>query len=125
MIMWYCAHAIFYYELKYENQDSYLVHENVYIIQADDSDSAMEKAKIISKENEDLNEDDHLEINEKPVRYIFSGIRKLIEVSNYESENRDGIDSGIEITYSELEVDNLKEVTDLSDGVFVDVLYRE
>jgi len=123
--MWYCAHAIFYYELKYEEQDSYLVHENVYLIQATDEKIAMKKAMESAKGNEDLSEDDHLELNEKPVRYIFSGIRKLIAVSNYDKEDEDVIESGIEATYSELEVDNLDQVKELSKGSFVEVLYRE
>ena len=123
--MWYCAHAIFYFEFKYEEQDSYLVHENVYLIQAVDESSAMGKAIEIAKENEDLSEDDHLELNEKPVRYLFSGIRKLITVSNYDKENENIIESGVEATYSELEVDNLDQVKKLSEGSFVEVLYRE
>ena len=123
--MWYCAHAIFYFEFKYEEQDSYLVHENVYLIQAEDEFSAMGKATEIAKENEDLSEDDHLELNEKPVRYIFSGIRKLITVSNYDKKNEDVIESGVEATYSELEVDDLDQVKKLSEGSFVEVLYRE
>ena len=123
--MWYCAHAIFYFEFKYEEQDSYLVHENVYLIQAVDESSAMGKAIEIAKENEDLSEDNHLESNEKPVRYLFSGIRKLITVSNYDKENEDIIESGVEATYSELEIDNLNQVKKLSKGSFVEVLYRE
>lgn len=123
--MWYCAHAIFYFEFKYEEQDSYLVHENVYLIQAVDEFSAMGKAIEIAKENEDLSEDDYLELNEKPARYLFSGIRKLITVSNYDKENEDIIESGVEATYSELEVDNLNQVKKLSEGSFVEVLYRE
>ena len=123
--MWYCAHAIFYFEFKYEEQDSYLVHENVYLIQAVDESSAMGKAIEIAKENEDLSEDNHLELNEKPARYLFSGIRKLITVSNYDKENEDIIESGVEATYSELEVDNLNQVKKLSEGSFVEVLYRE
>ena len=123
--MWYCAHAIFYFEFKYEEQDSYLVHENIYLIQAVDESSAMGKAIEIAKENEDLSEDNHLELNEKPVRYLFSGIRKLITVSNYDKENEDIIENGVEATYSELEVDNLNQVKKLSEGSFVEVLYRE
>ena len=123
--MWYCAHAIFYFEFKYEEQDSYLVHENVYLIQAVDESSAMGKAIEIAKENEDLSEDNHLELNEKPVRYLFSGIRKLIIVSNYDKENEDIIESGVEATYSELEVDNFNQVKKLSEGSFVEVLYRK
>ena len=123
--MWYCAHAIFYFEFKYEEQDSYLVHENVYLIQAVDESSAMGKAIKIAKENEDLSENNHLELNEKPARYLFSGIRKLITVSNYDKENEDIIESDVEATYSELEVDNLNQVKKLSEGSFVEVLYRE
>ena len=123
--MWYCAHAIFYFEFKYEEQDSYLVHENIYLIQAVDESSAMGKAIEIAKENEDLSEDNHLELNEKPVRYLFSGIRKLITVSNYDKENEGIIENGVEATYSELEVDNLNQVKKLSEGSFVEVLYRE
>lgn len=125
MTMWYCAHAIFYFELKYEPQSSYLVHENIYLIQASDENEAMKKALKIGKENEDLSEDDHLVVNEKPARYIFSGIRKLITVSNYDKEDRNIIDSGMEVTYSELEVDSLNDIKKLEKGSFVEVLYRE
>jgi len=123
--MLYCAHAIFYYELKFEKQESYLVHENVYLIQANDDESALTEAIKIAKENEDINDDNHLELNKKPVRYRFSGIRKLITVSNYDKTDRNIIENGMELTYSELEVDNLNQVKELSSGAFVDVLYRE
>lgn len=123
--MWYCAHGIFYFEYKYEEQDSYLVYENVYIINADDEESALNESIRIAKENEDFNEDDHLELNGKPVRYLFSGIRKLIRVENASAADEGAINSGVEVTYSELEVENLNQVKELSDGSFVEVLYRE
>jgi hypothetical protein len=123
--MWYCAHAIFYFELKHEKQDSYLVHENVYLIQADNEKVAMQKAMAIAEENEDLSEDNHLEVNEKPARYIFAGIRKLITVSNYDKRNRSIIESGVEVTYSEFEVDDVSGIQALKKGDFVEVLYRE
>ncbi len=121
--MWYCAHAIFYFELKYEKQESFFVHEIVYLIQETDEKAAMQKAIEIA--NEDISEDDHLEVNEKPARYLFSGIRKLITVNNYDKEDKDVIESGMEVTYSELEVDDLDQVKELSKGSFVEVLYRE
>ncbi|MDQ7074666.1 MAG: DUF4288 domain-containing protein [Gammaproteobacteria bacterium] len=123
--MWYCAHAIFYFELKVGNSDSILVHENVYLIQADDEKYAMEKALNIAKSNEDLNEGGHLELNEKPVRYLFSGIRKLIEVGNHDKSDSNVVESGVEITYSEFEVDDMAEVENLGKGCFSNVLYRE
>lgn len=49
--MWYCAHGIFYFEYKYEKQDSYLVYESVYIINAADEESALNESIRIAKEN--------------------------------------------------------------------------
>jgi len=123
--MWYCAHAIFYFEFKSGDYDSVLVNENVYLIQAVDEKNAMKKALDIAKGNEDLNEDDHLELNDRPVRYLFSGIRKLIEIGNHDKDDSNIIESGVEITYSELEVDDVSQVEDLGRGCFVNVLYRE
>ena len=123
--MWYCAHAIFYFKLKKEPQESFLIHENVYLIQADNEQRAMEDAEAIAKENEDLSEDGHLELNEKPACYVFAGIRKLIEVEANNDTARGLLLSGVEVTYSEMEVDTIDEVNSLANGDFVNILYRE
>ncbi|AQT61140.1 DUF4288 domain-containing protein [Cellvibrio sp. PSBB023] len=121
--MWYCAHAIFYY--KYANQESFLTHENVYLISAENEDAALLAAEKIAKENEDLNEDGHLYLNDIPAAYVFAGIRKLIEIETNSDTAQGKIISGVEVTYSEMEVDTLEEVVDLADGKFVNILYRE
>ena len=122
--MWYCAHAIFYFKLKYkEEQDSYFIHENVYLVQANDADEAMEKSLEYARDYEDSNEDDNLKLNNEPTCCIFAGIRKLITVS-IPSRDKDTLLCGYELTYSELEVDTLEEVEKLANGEFVDVLYR-
>src|SRR6478735_402250 len=72
--MWFCAHAIFYFKLIDAEQDSFLVHENIYLVGADDAASAAAVAKQLAKTNEDLNEDGHLELNEKKTTYLFAGL---------------------------------------------------
>lgn len=123
MSMWYSAHAIFYF--KCENQDSILVHENVYLINSENEDLALDQAVAIARQNEDLNEDNHLELNGQPAQYLFSGIRKIVAVELNEKTARGEVVSGLEVTYSELEVDTVEDVLRLANGEFVDVLYRE
>ena len=121
--MWYSAHAIFYYSC--EGQSSVLVHENVYLIEANDEDDAMSRAKEIASEHEDLSEDGHLEINGEKAQYRFAGIRKLIEVENDPVTVQGRLHSGLEVTYSVVEVDNLADVQRLAAGEMTNVLYRE
>lgn len=121
--MWYSAHAIFYY--KHEEQESFLVHENVYILEAPDERQALAAAEKLACENVDLNEDGHLEVNGVPAQYLFAGIRKLIEVETNPQTAKGELPSGTEVTYSVLEVDSLSEVEMLVDGASISVLYRE
>ena len=121
--MWYCAHAIFYF--SHEGQESFLVHENVYLIEADDEDKALSEAKAVAAEHEDLSEDGHLEVNGNEAQYRFAGIRKLIEVELDSETGRGKLHSGVEATYSTLEVDSLPEVERLAAGEMTTVLYRE
>jgi len=121
--MWYCAHAIFWY--KQDSQESVLVHENVYLIEAVDADEAFRKAEILCRENEDFNEDGHLFLNDKPVQYVFAGIRKLITVLQDELASVGKLHSELEVTYSEFEVDTVEEVEKLASGDPTELLYRE
>lgn len=118
--MYYSAHGIFYF--KVESQESFLVYENVYLIEAEDDDVAMEFALAAAREDEDLEEDGELELNEKKAQFVFAGIRKLVSLS----AGAGGVlRSGVELTYSVMEVDTLAEVDLLAKGEFVNVLYRE
>lgn len=121
--MWYCAHAIFYY--KYEGQSSYLLHENVYLIDSKDDDQALAVAEKTAKENEDLSLDGHLELNSVKAQYIFAGIRKVIQVELDSETARGRLFSGVEATYSVMEVDSLDDVENLVSGDATTVLYRE
>ncbi|MEX8503831.1 MAG: DUF4288 domain-containing protein [Leptothrix ochracea] len=123
--MLYCAHAIFYFKLLDHDQDSFLVHENVYLIEAENDDQAAKAAAEIGKGNEDASEDGHLELNEQKVAYLFAGIRKVIEIApSPVSASAVGL-IGLELSYSEFEVDTLDQVLALACGDMVEVLYRE
>jgi hypothetical protein len=123
--MWFCAHAIFYFKLLDAEQDSFLVHENIYLVGADDAAAAAAIAQQLAKENEDLNEDGHLELNEKKAAYLFAGIRKIIRVESHPESNWTVELRGLELSYSVFEVDTLEEVFGLTRGEMIDVLYRE
>jgi hypothetical protein len=123
--MWYAAHAVFYFKLIGQSQDSFLVHENIYIISAADSGAARAKAEIIGRANEDAGDDGHLELNEKKASYVFAGIRKIVEAETTPSPEDAPLATGHEVTYSVLEVDTLDEVLALARGEMVAVLYRE
>ena len=49
--MWFSAHAVFYFKLIDGEQDSFLVHENIYFISAEDTASAAEIANQLAKAN--------------------------------------------------------------------------
>ncbi len=83
---WYCAHAIFYFELKDEPQDSYVIWENVYLVEAPTDDEALSKAGEYAR-REEAESSDTTTLNDKPCLYKFAGIRKLISVS-YVEERR-------------------------------------
>ncbi|MBB5204874.1 hypothetical protein HNQ51_002193 [Inhella inkyongensis] len=123
--MLYCSHAIFYFKLLEAAQDSFLVHENIYLIEAEDEETAARLAVDLAKANEDTSEDGHLELNEQKAAYLFAGIRKIIEVASSPMPiNAAGL-VGLELSYSQFEVDTLDQVLALARGDMVEVLYRE
>jgi hypothetical protein len=118
--MYYCAHGIFYF--KVDSQESFLVYENVYLIEAENDDLAMEIALAAAREDQDLGEGVGLELNEEKAQFVFAGIRKIISLG---AGSGDVLRSGLELSYSVMEVDTLAEVESLARGEFVNVLYRE
>ncbi|MDT3466983.1 DUF4288 domain-containing protein [Stenotrophomonas maltophilia] len=122
--MWYCAHAVFFYQ--YDGQDSFLVHENVYLISAEDEEVAMFKAKSIAVEYQQVGGDSSLEYNGKRAEYKFSGIRKLISVQvDSGVADSSAICSGVELTYSVMEVESILDVERIANGESVLVSYLE
>jgi hypothetical protein len=123
--MFYCAHAIFYFKLLDGEQETFLVHENVYFIEGEDREKATELAVQVASSHEDLNEDGHLELNERQAAYLFAGIRKLVEVETSPVPVSVSGLIGLELSYSVLEVDTPDQVYALARGEMVELLYRE
>jgi hypothetical protein len=123
--MLFCAHAVFYFKLVEAKQESFLVHENVYLIVADDPAEARARAEVVARANEDASEDTHLELNEQKASYVYGGLRKIIEAEQQPRHAVLGEVDGLEVTYSVFEVDTLEDVLALVRGEMVDLLYRE
>ncbi|WP_202759900.1 hypothetical protein [Delftia acidovorans] len=123
--MWYCAHAIFYFEIIGEDQESYLVHENIYLIYSENEEILDAIADGVAISNQDLSTDGHLELDEKKARYIFAGIRKIIKTETMPADKIMAASSGMELSYSIYEVDSIDEVRKLAAGEMVNLLYRE
>lgn len=119
---WYAAHAIMYFKLKSGLQDRFTVWENVYLIEASDSDEAWEKAEAWAKENES-GENSSLRVDGQPASLVFAGVRKLITVSHWDKEGE--LRSNDELTYSEFQVADEESVLKLVKGEEVTVDYIE
>ncbi|WP_232309523.1 DUF4288 domain-containing protein [Luteibacter yeojuensis] len=116
-----CAHLIFYYQC--EDQESILVHENVHLINAENGDEALLKAEEIGRKREDLNEDGTLTVDDKPAKYLFAGVRRIITVLQTPETGFGDPSSGMEVTYSTFEVDDEDALRKLANGDGVDVFY--
>lgn len=123
---WYAAHIIEAIELKEGIQDIYPVYENVFLIEAENTDIAFEKATVIGKKE---SADSELELNGKPAIHVFKGIRKLIEIDNpmevHIEPSNDPPVHGTEITYSYFEVQSPEDMAKLIEGKEVQVEYIE
>jgi len=113
---WFAAHAIMYFKLKSGVQDCFTIWENVYLIEAENSDEAWAK-------QEEGDSDGSLLVDEQPATQVFAGIRKMITVSHWEEEGQ--LKHGDEITYSEFQVSDEKSIRELVDGEEVSVEYIE
>ncbi len=111
---WYGVHVVMAVRFKDGIQDAYPAWENVYLIRADDSDEATQKAEAIGKQNEgDSSGTFHW--NDRPAEWVFRGVRKVIEVANSRSTTNTA-DDGAEVTYQTIEFDNEKTLTNYIDG---------
>jgi hypothetical protein len=119
---WFAAHAIMYFKVKSGMQDRFTIWENVYLIEAENSDEAWEKAEAWAKQAEG-DSDGSLRVDDQPATQIFAGIRKVITVSHWAEDVR--LAQGDEITYSEFEVADEDSIRQLVEGKEVTVEYVE
>jgi|SRR5579864_2028101 len=132
---WYAAHLILYYKVVEGEQDSFLCHENIVVLDADNEDLAYKEADRIGHFQAENSGDLQLVGEEHAPRQataIFAGVRKLMlcqrvppEVLMREEDAPPYLLSGSEVTYSRLVVDNEQDVLALANGDAVTVLYEE
>lgn len=115
---WYTAHGIMYVKFRDGNQDKYPILENVILLNADSDEQALKFAEERCKEDEIYSD---FEWGNRPADMLFAGIRKIIECCDSE----DTPSHGIEMTYSQMEVDDKESLNKLVEGESVLVRYEE
>jgi len=122
MTMKYAAHIIM--AVKYETvrQEDYPIYENIVLIDADSDEQAIEKAESLGRQEEE--ESEAFRWDDKPARWRFAGVRKLIECRTPGSLD-DGIGHGTEITYSQMVLRSEEDLQQFVAGKSVTVCYEE
>ncbi|MDH5641500.1 MAG: DUF4288 domain-containing protein [Nitrospira sp.] len=122
---WYAAHLVIGIMPIQKSAETILVHENVVLVEASSESDALGKAEAIGLTEANLQ--DGMTMDGVPAKRLFAGIRKLITVSNPETNNldQDRPSDGTEITYSVYKVSNEEELKKLATGLEVQVKYIE
>lgn len=120
---WYCGHAILWARYLDGNQNEYIVWENIYLTEANDSTEAEKQIEVsvIS-----ACEPDGLEFDGRPAQWEYGGIRKVIEISVSDfligQIDEDWGDT-IELTWNQYVVPNKESLDKLISGEPADVTY--
>jgi hypothetical protein len=88
------------------------VHENIYLVNARNSQDAFKKAESYAKR--ECIDDPTLTVDGKPVITVFAGFRKLISVCH--KGNSNALRSGDEVSYSIFHVSSVKAIKKLASG---------
>ena len=123
MMSWYTASIIVSCRLKDKKQDVYPVYENFTLFEADNREEALDKAADYAKEYVAV--DAQLQLHGEPAYWKFEGIRKLIEIRDHLSDELDTDKpiSGVEVSYSYMEVNEESQLKELAAGKTVNIRY--
>lgn len=117
---WYTAHAIMYFQLTDGPQDSFQVHENVFLVEADTPDEACSKARELARRDEGDSQRS-LRVGDRSAALVFGSIRKVVAVCHKGPDGQLG--DGDEVTYSEFVVADRAALDRLIGAEDVEVLY--
>src|SRR5262245_16370125 len=78
VMRWFTAHVIMSLRLKDEAQRQFPVWENIVLVWAKTEREAFAKAEAYGREEEG-DDDGSLRWDGKPARWVFAGVRKLVE----------------------------------------------
>jgi hypothetical protein len=102
-MIWFAAHAVYVFEPVSGRQKSFKVLENVLMVRARSSKSALASALVVARR--EASDDPSLVIDGKPARQRFLGIRKVVACAAdpFDDSSTDGqvrtIRQGTEATY--------------------------
>lgn len=117
---WYAAHIVMSVRFKDGAQDTYPLWENIVLLEAASDEEAERKAELKGREGEG-DSDGSSRWADRPATWVFAGVRKVIACE----DSRDRPGDGIEITYSEMVVDDEDSLAKLVGGEPVTVRYEE
>lgn len=110
---WFMVHVIVTIRFDDGIQNSFPGWENVYLIQAVDSEAAARKAEQIARQ-----EPERITCNDRPARLQVEGVRKIMDVLP------PGLVDGNELTSNEIEVATAADLIALVKGNAVQVKYE-
>jgi hypothetical protein len=124
---WYAASAIFVAQVQDQTDDApLLVEERVYLVSSTDDDDALNKAISFAKQEQDGEGDFPSELDGKPSRTKFVGIRKLISVRRHTTDftgHSQEVADGCEATFSFFEIRDRKQLQQMVSGDAVELTY--
>ena len=121
--MWYAAHIIM--SVRFENpedQTTYPVWENIVLVDAKNEDQAWKKAEELGQA-EEADGTDGFRWKGKPAKWVFAGVRKVIECRSDASDDQPI--NGAEVSYSQMVLPDQEALTKLVRGRPVTVNYEE
>ena len=127
---WFAAHAIIYLKCLDGAQDSYVVWENVYLIEAADRNQADQRARERASQETQAHDDPalpkcqaHTTYGGRPARWEFAGIRKVVDVFHLSSEDVPG--HGDELTFNALAFTREADIRAFADAADLSVQYHD
>ena len=120
--MKYAAHVILGVRFRDGEQSSFPCYENVLLIDAETDDDALAEAERLGQM--EAADDDSFRWDDRPARWEFVGVRKLIECRTPGGDDTKAI-NGTELTYSHFTLASEGDLRRFADGEAVTVRYEE
>jgi Domain of unknown function (DUF4288) len=98
---WFAAHVIMHYQMTEGVQDRYTGYENIFLVEANTPEEAIEHGAARGREDEgDCS--GTLTVDGRPARLVLDGVRKVVKVLHAPRDRHPA--AGDEISYSEFEI---------------------
>lgn len=128
--MWFAGHVLLYFDEGRRKQAAFIVWENVYLVFARTPRDAAKKAEALGRA--ECGEQGELEVDGRPARLAFGGVRKVISCAADPAAKDGGrtsrvalLYSGVEATFSEFLVRGKKRLRSLIAGRPTSVEYQK